>query len=261
MELETAAPQALSRVEELEKELDDARKELEGSQERLREARERLDADGGALAEAAEAFQATVAEQRTHLVQASEKSGQALSELTEALRSSHEEAARELGQAAGALSGLEERARALDPAVEEGFSDAVAAAESVKGFVEDTSSQLEQALGTARGLLDVATQDLEGMQELVQRRVEEIGEFGEQAWTPVLEDIADAWGEALAGAVGAAVAAGVEMANENLPQVLAEATEQCRSSTRRRSRTWSSWPGGWRASSATWPQRSSRAPA
>jgi outer membrane murein-binding lipoprotein Lpp len=228
VDLEQAAPETLTKVEELEREIDEARQELSSAEERLRQARERVDADGEALFEALGSFQQSVAERQTLLSQTATQSSEALSQLTEKISTVHADAATELAEAATAVSELEERVHAIEPEVEARFAQATAAAEALQDIVDDASTQVEQALGMAGGLLQVAAGDLEGMQGLVGRRVDALGEFVDQAWSPIVDDMGKGWSVSLEAAVAGAVATGVETAQTNLPQVLADALEQAR---------------------------------
>ena len=228
MELEEAAPEARDKVEDLEKEIEQSRQELSAAAGRLEKARERLDADGDAVIQAAQSFQESLTAQRTRLSHAVSETSRALGQLTEKVGGAHHEASTELSHAASAVAELEQRVHALEPDVDARYSQASAAATELDGFLDETGGQLEQALHVAGGLLGVASSDLDGMQDLVDRRVAVLGEFVSDAWAPVLADVGDAWASSVEAAVAAAVGAGVETASANLPEVLVAALEQSR---------------------------------
>jgi chromosome segregation ATPase len=228
MELDVAAPEALTRVKALDTELGETRQALRAAQDTLERAAEQLGEDDARFAEAVQELSDDVQEQRGRLDQQAGETLAALEALAEKIRAAHQQVEEQLADAQEGVAAVEQQLHDMEPDVADDFQQIVTAAATAEAALAETKEQLKEAVSQAGAAAARAVRDLRGFEEIQQTRVDKLEDYVTGMCVPVLEDVAETWARTVKGVVNAAVSAGAAMAQQNLPQVLSGVLDQCR---------------------------------
>lgn len=228
--LEDAAEELVSKLKELDHEVEEGEETIRSLGEKLNTATGHIEDEWKALGERVTAFLEKVDGQAERVNTDVTESGQALAELQNGIASDQSEADGAVAAARGEISGLEEHVRAQQQPLETMVADQVEAPlEQLAEQAEQVKESLDQAVSEAREFLENEVAGaLTDMGDAIRERVDQVREGPIQECSEGLTQAYEKWQDALAFMEDTVVERAYAAAPDHAQQVIEFALGECK---------------------------------